>query len=271
MRCLFCKADSAASRSEEHIIPESLGNTTSILPPGVVCDRCNNYFAREVEKPFMESTALLLLRFRQGVLSKRGVVPPMRGILLPDFPVEIRRDAGGMITMDEFPSLEAVLSHEVKEHLTRVGSGKFVFPAHAPLPSGPTVSRFLAKAALETMAQRVLGHPGGIDYFVDEVQLDPIRDHARRGTQREWAFHVRRIYDESRKWRDSKDNALQVVHESDVLNISTNEWYYVLALFGLEFAINYGGPFVEGYVIWLSQHHGISPLYYGKNADGDLR
>lgn len=26
-RCLFCKADSGASRNREHIIPESLGNT----------------------------------------------------------------------------------------------------------------------------------------------------------------------------------------------------------------------------------------------------
>ena len=111
MRCLFCKAESATSNSKEHIIPESLGNTTSILPPGVVCDRCNNYFAREVEKPFMESTALLLLRFRQGILSKRGVVPPMQGVLLPDFPVEIRRDAGGRITIPNAPAddLEMIL------------------------------------------------------------------------------------------------------------------------------------------------------------------
>jgi hypothetical protein len=55
MRCIFCKNDSSNSKSVEHIIPESLGNTTRTLPKGVVCDTCNNYFARKVEKPFLEA------------------------------------------------------------------------------------------------------------------------------------------------------------------------------------------------------------------------
>ncbi len=36
MRCIFCKTDSDSSRSVEHIIPESLGNTDYVLPPGCV-------------------------------------------------------------------------------------------------------------------------------------------------------------------------------------------------------------------------------------------
>ena len=63
MRCLFCRGDSTASRSVEHIVPESLWNTEHVLPPGVVCDACNNYFAREVEKPFLDSPAITRLRF----------------------------------------------------------------------------------------------------------------------------------------------------------------------------------------------------------------
>src|SRR6267154_1084155 len=53
VRCIFCKQNSALSRSVEHIVPESLGNTQHILPIGVVCDACNNYLAREVEKPLL--------------------------------------------------------------------------------------------------------------------------------------------------------------------------------------------------------------------------
>ena len=49
MRCLFCKQDSSNTKSVEHIIPESLGNKTLILPRGYVCDKCNNYFAIKVE------------------------------------------------------------------------------------------------------------------------------------------------------------------------------------------------------------------------------
>jgi hypothetical protein len=265
MRCLFCKGDSTGSHSEEHIIPESLGNTTSVLPPGVVCDRCNNYFSREVEKPFLESAAIVFLRFRQGVPSKRGIIPPMCGVLQPGFAAVVRKRVKGPLIGDVF------LSPEAAQHLFAAGRGELIFPAEAPLPAGAVVSRFLAKAGFETMAQRVVDHPGGIDYLVDEAQMDPIRDHARRGTEREWPFHVRRIYDEDHRWIDSKGIAVQLVHESDILKTDTNEWYYILALFGLEFAINLGGPEVEGYLGWLSGHDRISPLYYGKNAGGDLR
>ena len=55
MRCVFCKADSSQSRSVEHIIPESLGNTAHTLPRCVVCDQCNGYFARKIEKPVLDS------------------------------------------------------------------------------------------------------------------------------------------------------------------------------------------------------------------------
>lgn len=54
MRCFFCKEDSSSSKSIEHIVPESIGNKAFTLPCGYVCDKCNNYLAREVEKPFLE-------------------------------------------------------------------------------------------------------------------------------------------------------------------------------------------------------------------------
>lgn len=54
MNCIFCKEESSNSRSIEHIIPESLGNKDHVLPPGIVCDKCNNYFARKIEKKILE-------------------------------------------------------------------------------------------------------------------------------------------------------------------------------------------------------------------------
>ncbi len=53
MNCIFRKGDSGGSRSVEHVIPESLGNTEHILNPGIVCDQCNNYFASKVEGPLL--------------------------------------------------------------------------------------------------------------------------------------------------------------------------------------------------------------------------
>ncbi|WP_395445858.1 HNH endonuclease [Caulobacter sp. UC70_42] len=72
MRCLFCKADSSRSRSVEHAIPEALGNRSFVLPAGVVCDGCNNYFAVKVEGPLLKTGSLRQLRARQGVPTKRG-------------------------------------------------------------------------------------------------------------------------------------------------------------------------------------------------------
>ena len=34
MRCLFCKKDSDETKSIEHIVPESLGNKSFVLPLG---------------------------------------------------------------------------------------------------------------------------------------------------------------------------------------------------------------------------------------------
>ena len=81
MRCIFCKENSDRSKSLEHIIPESLGGKKHTLPIGVVCDKCNNYFAREVEKPFLENELIKLLRFEQSIESKKGIIPPTFGVL----------------------------------------------------------------------------------------------------------------------------------------------------------------------------------------------
>ncbi len=52
----FCKQCSDLSNSVEHIIPESLGNKNHVLPKGIVCDRCNNYFTLKIEKMFWKWT-----------------------------------------------------------------------------------------------------------------------------------------------------------------------------------------------------------------------
>lgn len=67
MRCIFCKVNSSNSKTVEHIIPESLGNTEHILRPGIVCDKCNNYFAREVEKPLLDTQYFIQARFHNMI------------------------------------------------------------------------------------------------------------------------------------------------------------------------------------------------------------
>ncbi len=178
MRCIFCKANSSESRSVEHIVPESLGNRTFTLPPGIVCDKCNNYFATKIEQPFLAASALTHLRFYQALPSKRGRIPSMAGTILPDIPAVLHRE------LDPLSTVMDVEQGDLDRLLRRLDDrqpGQLLLPAAGAMPASAVVSRFLAKVALEAMAERLIHKPGGIDWLVDEVQLDEIRDHARRG------------------------------------------------------------------------------------------
>ena len=74
-KCIFCNQDSTNSESVEHIIPESLGNEELILDKGIVCDKCNNYFSREIESPVLNLDGFKQLRFYELIESKRGRIP----------------------------------------------------------------------------------------------------------------------------------------------------------------------------------------------------
>jgi len=59
-----------------------------------VCDKCDNYFSREVERPFLESPALAALRFHQSIPSKKGRIPPLGAVLQPGIPATLHRSSG---------------------------------------------------------------------------------------------------------------------------------------------------------------------------------
>lgn len=259
-RCLFCKNDSSSSLSAEHIVPESLGNKKFTLSPGIVCDRCNNYFARKVERPFLESSAVLGLRFYQMLKNKRGRVPPVEAVIFPDIRALVTRDA-----RDESTSIE--VSPESLELIRNRKAGTLVFPASWEMPNGAVVSRFIAKIALEAMAARLDGTPGGLRYLCEEPQLDELRNHARNGTTPIWPVHMRYLYPVNGAVRGDNGDLEQILHEYDFLLTPWSEWFFVIAIFGIEFCINLGGPEIDGYLQWLSQNGDASPLYIAKNGD----
>lgn len=71
-KCIFCDCDTSNSKSVEHIIPESLGNSELILEKGVVCDKCNNYFSNKIEKKVLELSLFQELSFYERTPSKKG-------------------------------------------------------------------------------------------------------------------------------------------------------------------------------------------------------
>lgn len=149
MRCLFCKMDTDSSEPIEHILPESLGNHQHVLKRGVVCGKCNNYFASKVEKPFLEDPGIMALRFHEAVPSKKGRIPKMQGILLPSRTVvDLTRDpSDGQMSI-------AVPSEGIVALKSFDGGRLIVLAPNTPEPS-MMVSRFLAKVGLEALAARL--------------------------------------------------------------------------------------------------------------------
>jgi len=257
MRCIFCKCDSAASRSVEHIIPEALENIEHVLPRGVVCDTCNNYFARKVEGPLLQTLWFRHARARQVIANKRGLMPPMSAVIPgARLGVNLWLDEAGL-------SLSALNERDEGVLYSALVSGraKSLYIPIVDKIEEPLMSRFLAKVAIEILAHRLMNVEGWEEPLIDDPQLEPLRRFARIGDKpTSWPFSRRRIYGEDDVQTDG-DNGYQVLHEFDLLYTETRELYAVLCIFGEEFSINYGGPEIDGYERWLKNNEGRSPLY----------
>jgi hypothetical protein len=257
MSCIFCGSDTSTSKSIEHIIPESLGNTDHTLPAGYVCDKCNNYFSREVEKPFLELPAIVDLRFTRAVANKRGRFPEITGVLLPNHL--------GILKRDKFNKrLSIELGSNAIDYIESHGKGKLIIPIPPDITSGPVVSRFLAKVAVEFLVLKTIALPEAPNFL---EQLVLIKGHARRGTTPNWPVSVRRIYDAGKAWSDEGGAIIEIVHECNIYQIRPGVFYFVLAIFGLEFAINYSSPHLDSYIEWLRENNHVSPLYFGKDKE----
>jgi hypothetical protein len=76
--CLFCRRSDGGFSSEEHIFPESLGNTEKILPVGVVCDRCNHEVLSSLDDALCDFGPVSMMRAIYGIPSKSGRMPSFR-------------------------------------------------------------------------------------------------------------------------------------------------------------------------------------------------
>ncbi len=264
MRCIFCKQDSSISRTLEHIVPESLGNKEHTLPAGIVCDNCNSYFGLKVEKPLLDSDYFRQARSRNFISNKENRVPSINGILLPGIiPTEMMWDDEEGHSM--FPARERDLSKFINV-LHNVQKCQLIVPI-TERPDERLISRFLAKTALEVLASCCLTIPGGIDEVIEKRELDQLRRYARLGTPtKSWPFNMRTIYPEGKIFDDGSQK-YEVLHEYKLLYTESGELYLIVAILGIEYAINMGGPEIDGYMNWLEKHSFKSPLYM---LDGSL-
>lgn len=270
MLCIFCKQISDSSKSQEHVIPESLGNKDHVLPPGWVCDACNNYLSREVEAPFMNSDYGRQARFDMRVESRRGRIPIGRGFHLPSrTKVDLKFDQDGLTfyaSDGEDQDCFVRILHDRK-------NGSLWIPQAGDPEECYETSRFIAKVALEVLALHGVEIEGWNEEIAGKAELDEIRDYVRRGRRGfVWPVHMRRIYPAERRFSDDINPEFQVLHEFDLLFIPASdlsvggEYYVVIAILGFEYAINLGGPELDSYLRWLDANDGRSYLYPMNNV-----
>jgi hypothetical protein len=182
-KCLFCLRTDVKFGTVEHIIPESLGNTTDVLE-GLVCDACQNYLAREVERAALEKTPIAFWRTFLGTTTKRGklpavdLTPPEGGRLAATHPLTdvlgITSHADGSTSVDiSDPSLARGIRADSRTQFRLVLS-----PFHLSV-----LARFIGKMGLEFLAMHELK-------TALEREYDPLRAFVRQGsTSRLWALY----------------------------------------------------------------------------------
>lgn len=254
MRCIFCKTISDYSTSIEHIIPESLGKKEHVLSKGVVCDTCNNYFAVKIEKPLLELPYFRSTRFRNDIANKKGRPTLDKGII--GGIVSVGKDKQGLHIITENPNVAKGMADGSIKHM--------IMPYNSePDNNDINVSKFICKAALESLIYRVGPVQEWLDEITDHPQLDTIRNYVRYGRKPLfWEYHQRRVYEEGDEFfnTDVSPETYEILHEFNFLYSDEGELFYVLVLMGVEFVISLSSENISGYRKWLIQKDGKAPL-----------
>ncbi len=164
MRCLYRCESGAGSTQEYHLYPKSAGPLEVKLRKGLVCDRCNQYFGRKLEKYFVERHPGTRFRLGMNYRTHKGKRPVLVGC--EDRRVEVRAESSGDLVTE-------AQSHSISY---REEGEKLVFTCATRLPGYEPrkVSRVLAKMAFETLSVN-----GELPDHLS-VSLCRLREYARR-------------------------------------------------------------------------------------------
>jgi hypothetical protein len=263
MICIFCRQDTTSSRSVEHIIPESLGNTQNVLPKGIVCDRCNEYFGRKIEQPVLALPFFRQMRARNSIKSKKKRFPIEE---LKVFHPEVDCDdhEGLFLRSLKGPPIMH-LPWEIAHHLVTKRSTMLIVESqfNEPPKDNILIARFLAKISYEILTQLVIDNDRDIKTILDDGRLFPIRDFARYcGNGKTWSYYTRKLYDENEAFYYVHDQKTPVdmLYQYGLFFIE-EEMFLTLVLKGYEFTINVGRPEIDLYVKWLLINKGDNPIY----------
>ena len=259
MNCLFCKNISDNSSSVEHIIPESLGNKEHVLPKGIVCDQCNQYFAIKIEKEVLEQGYFKYARSIQNIETKKGKIVPADGFI-------VHPEGGKIEIYKENNDISIGTDNNTIINLIRQEKINKLYVPHyfAPTPENIPLSRLLGKMALEVLAGRAMQVDNWQKDIVYKTELDPLRQYVRYGPNsiKFWHYHQRILYTPEQLFEDTQENSqpFEILHEYTLHYSEANELFFIVAIFGIEYAINMAGPDIETYVALLDSRNGRSIL-----------
>lgn len=271
-KCIFCHKDVSISKSVEHIIPESLGNKSHVLPKGYVCDECNNYFARKVEKELLTMPYFISMRSRNNILSKKGKYVKNK-FLFPS----ILQETDGIIEFSEDAIDIFLESPEVFDAINNKKCNTML-SLYLPEPEYPSriVSRFLAKCAYEFFLYQMPRemYDECVDEFMQDTSpnksLENIRKYARYGEGEFWEYSQRRIFSEGTLWvNEDSFVPFERLHQMKLFVRETShegddkiyaEVYYILEINGVEYSICLSDTDISEYDKWVEEHPGQSPL-----------
>lgn len=277
MNCIFCHKDSSTSKSIEHIIPESLGNKSHVLPKGYVCDECNNYFARKIEKEVLETPYFVSSRFRNEILTKKNkhvkqsMIFP--GAMKTTEVIFQRTEEGLICSFNDEDLFQTIIAGKCNQ----------IIAPYLPELDYPNkyMPRFLAKCAYEYLLY-IIKEEQRDDFvkdFLMDKQLDPIRLYARYGNNK-WQYSQRRIYDEGTLFVDSENNTpYELLHEMtlffcDFVDYGDNRYaaeiYFASIILGVEYVICISDPDISGYYKWLTKNNNKSPLFRNNEKLQDI-
>lgn len=172
--CLFCKGIGPFN-TVEHIVPESLGNDEDLVS-GLICDSCQNYFGRKIEKPALEQTNIAFWRTYLGLKNKKGDLPSIewrdngKGRIPANHSFS---DDVGFTANDDFSTSVDINNPEMMKEIVE-GSKKTFNLVLTPWRLS-ILGRFIGKMGLEFLALH------NLDLAMNS-RLDEIRNFVRFGS-----------------------------------------------------------------------------------------
>ena len=205
-------------------------------------------------------------RFEMRIPNRRGRTPMVSGFHFPSGTrVDLQHTEHGLSFSASTEKDEIKFISSLKSQST----GSFLLPASDTPALTYDVARFIGMVALEALAYRCVDVDGWNDEIVDNESFDELRSYVRRGRPGFiWPVHIRRIYPAENKFSDNITPSFQMLHEFDLLCFRSGESseqikeiFAVIAILGIEYAINLGVPDLESYLAWLDANNHISYLY----------